>query len=377
MTDVPRTLVGVKHALIFVDNLRLGGYQRLALDQAYFLSDCGFQVTVIIFSPRESWDFVSLEDSIIADKSIQFIALPYTRFSVISQMSSHLKNLSRPLIISHSLRATLNLRILKFFGRYEYTINTTIHQLPGLTDSVQKVKRFIYAQFTDQLFCFSEAVEQSWRTQFGDRLSAVLQRFSRQMEVLRNGVYLERLPSPPLNSIHFRNPQIVFLGRLAFWKGLNTLQDLASISGLSSFDFLFLIPNTYNEPFEALVESLGTRAVVVKGKTVSSYVPMRGDVHVYPANYGEAVQIVEGISLNCLEMGAMGIPSLITKGGLVTWPELSDSDLYVETSWEDLENVATLIYQVSQVSIREEDVKNVQSLVSIENQIEELRISFP
>jgi glycosyltransferase involved in cell wall biosynthesis len=369
--------VGVKHALIFVDNLRLGGYQRLALDQAYFLSDCGFQVTVIIFSPRESWDFVSLEDSIIADKSIQFIALPYTRFSVISQMSSHLKNLSRPLIISHSLRATLNLRILKFFGRYEYTINTTIHQLPGLTDSVQKVKRFIYAQFTDQLFCFSEAVEQSWRTQFGDRLSAVLQRFSRQMEVLRNGVYLERLPSPPLNSIHFRNPQIVFLGRLAFWKGLNTLQDLASISGLSSFDFLFLIPNTYNEPFEALVESLGTRAVVVKGKTVSSYVPMRGDVHVYPANYGEAVQIVEGISLNCLEMGAMGIPSLITKGGLVTWPELSDSDLYVETSWEDLENVATLIYQVSQVSIREEDVKNVQSLVSIENQIEELRISFP
>jgi glycosyltransferase involved in cell wall biosynthesis len=367
----------VKHALIFVDNLRFGGYQRLSLDQAYILSDSGFQVTIIVFSPKELWDFVALESSIIADRDIQLVALPNTHFSVSAHISSYLRNLSEPLIISHSLRATLNLRMLKFFRGYEYTINTTIHQLPGLTDSVQRVKRFIYAQFTDRLFCFSEAVEQSWKTQFGYRSSVLLQRFGKQIEVLRNGVYLDRLPSAPADSIHFRNPQIVFLGRLAFWKGLNTLHDLASSTVLSGFDFLFLVPDSYNQPFEVLVESLGDRAVVIRGKTVSSYTPMRGDVHVYPANYGEIVKVIEGISLNCLEMGAMGIPSLITKGGLVTWPELSDSDLYVETNWEDIENVAKSINQISQVSISGEHIQYVQSLVSIRNQIEALGIRLP
>ena len=44
----------MNHALICVDNLRVGGYQRLALDEAYALSDRGYIVSIFVLEERDS-----------------------------------------------------------------------------------------------------------------------------------------------------------------------------------------------------------------------------------------------------------------------------------------------------------------------------------
>jgi hypothetical protein len=56
-------------------------------------------------------------------------------------------------------------------------------------------------------------------------------------------------------------------------------------------------------------------------KSFRDYKPSYGDVHLYPANYGTSAKFIESISINCLEMASVGIPSFITRGGLLTWPE--------------------------------------------------------
>jgi len=369
-----RTLISVKEAWIFVDNLRLGGYQRLALDQAYALSDFGFRVTLFVLSPAKEWNFYELERNILAEKKVELVELIPSRRSLILSLNPRLSCLKSPLILSHSLRASFSLRILRFFRRNRYTINTTIHQLPGLTDPRQRFKRLVYAQFSDNLFCFSGAVAQSWPEQFGSHFSKIIGRCSKRIDVLRNGIYLQRLPSMPVLNARSRRPRIVFLGRLTFWKGLGTLQQLALNEDLQGFDFMFIVPDEDNESFSLLLDTLGDRGIVVRGKTVASYTPMRGDVHVYPANYGSEVKVIEGISLNCLEMGAIGIPSLITAGGLVTWEELICSDLYKEIDWGVKTDVAQLILNTSENVISEQDVRRVQSVVSIENQLKSLGI---
>jgi glycosyltransferase involved in cell wall biosynthesis len=362
--------------LIFVDNMRLGGFQRLALDQAYALSDRGYNVKLNVLSPSTEWTLVDLESSLIDSKNISVEQFPMSRISLGRRTYSSIKDLSSPLIISHSLRSTFTLRIVRVLFRKHYTINTTIHQLPGLTDIRQRLKRFIYSQFSDRLYCFSSGVQQSWDKQFKLLNTDILKRFSKEISVLRNGVYLNRLPVDVDHSSIDRRPRIVFLGRLAFWKGMSTLETLSKSESLGDFDFMFMVPNIDNSSLDAISSSLGNRAIVISGQTISSYIPMRGDVHVYPANYGGGVSIVESISLNCLEMASLGVPSLVSKSGMGTWPELNNSKLFAEVVWEETVEVEYQILKIHQVSISSLEIEKVRELVSIERQIEVLINNF-
>jgi hypothetical protein len=42
-------------------------------------------------------------------------------------------------------------------------------------------------------------------------------------------------------------------------------------------------------------------------------------------------------------MAYLGVPSLITKGGAETWPELVDLRMITEVDWSNLEAVAKII----------------------------------
>ena len=362
----------MREAFIYVDNLRIGGYQRLALDQAYALSDRGLEVHINVLSPSTTWTLAELERELIEVRQITITEFPPSRRSLAKKIYSQIKSARNLLIISHSLRSTFALRLLRVPIRGDYTINTTLHQLPGLTDPLQRLKRLIYAQFTDRLFCFSLGVKLSWETQFNFPLSPVLMKLTREINVLRNGIYLERLPSvSTLNQIR-RRPRIVFLGRLAFWKGLATIEKLGASKDLEGFDFMFMIPGSDSSSFDELTDLLGARAIVVKGKTISSYAPMRGDVHIYPANYGPGVKIVESISLNCLEMASIGIPSLVSNNGMMTWPELENSKFFADTNWSDIPSVVDQILKSSSTKIEYSDIASVRKLSSIENQIDAL-----
>ena len=158
----------LRKACIFVDNLNVGGFQRLALDQAYELSDLGYSIKLFVLSDSQFWALPKLEENILNKKQIRIYQVSTSRAKQLLFFYSDRKFFSKDtLIISHSLRSTFSLKFLKIFLFRKFEINTTIHQLPRLSHFSQRIKRFVYAQFSDNLFCFSSAVYADWSTQFG------------------------------------------------------------------------------------------------------------------------------------------------------------------------------------------------------------------
>jgi hypothetical protein len=111
---------------------------------------------------------------------------------------------------------------------------------------------------------------------------------------------------------------------------------------------------------------------VIQGKSVASFVSQKGDVHIYPANYGKDVKLIESISLNCLEMCALGFPSIVTAGGLITWPEFTNSKFIREVDWLNIEEVEYTIKSLSNVDIPDSEIVKVRELVDINNQVRKL-----
>ena len=361
----------MNRAYIIVDNLKIGGYQRLSLDQAYALSDLGFMVSIIVLSPKGQWDSAKIEAADLSQKTIELVESGSTRSSIFKTLVKRIPpSENDALIISHSLRATFALRFMKILLGRNFTINTTLHQLPRLSHFSQRLKRFIYSQFSDNLFCFSRAAQMDWYSQFGDKFEFLTTNFSKKMHLMRNGVYLGRL-SHDTKSLETKNsPRIIYLGRLSFWKGLDTIKMMAKSRELDEFDFVLMVPAIKPEDLAELSGLLGTRLTVIEGKSVASFSSQRGDVHIYPANYGNEVKVIESISLNCLEMCAMGVPSVVTAGGLVTWPELSDCGLVQEVDWSNIKEIERVIRLSRLVKLSVSEQTRITQLVDINRQIE-------
>jgi glycosyltransferase involved in cell wall biosynthesis len=363
----------VKRAYIFVDNLKIGGYQRLSLDQAYALSDLDYIVTMIVLSPRLEWTAAIIEKEQLELKKIELLESKNSRVVLLKLFYKLFpSSQSHNLFISHSLRATFVLRLVNIITRRNLSINTTLHQLPRLSHLTQRIKRFIYAQFTSQLYCFSKAAEIGWYRQFGVKFEGVLSRYTKPIKTLRNGIYLDRLPEKHLMGHDQSKPRIIYLGRLSFWKGLDTIKKLASSEELSEFDFVLMVPAITAQDFQELKTILGERLTVIEGKSVASFQSQSRDVHIYPANYGKEVEFIESISLNCLEMCAIGVPSVVTSGGLVTWPELLETGLVKQVNWLNIGEVANAIKLSQNIALSPVELSKVRALVDINRQIENL-----
>jgi hypothetical protein len=161
---------------------------------------------------------------------------------------------------------------------------------------------------------------------------------------------------------------MVYLGRVAFWKNITVFLDLAKELDLINFDFLIVVPNYKDGDLGDLPNILGSRLKVISGRTVSDLEVFDGDVHIYPSNYGTRVPVIESISLNCLEMASLGIPSLVTEDGLSTWPELGGSDLIYQVDWNNKSQVVGKILEASSARIPQEAISDMRSLFDIGNQ---------
>ena len=62
----------MKSVTFFIDNLRIGGFQRLCLDQAYAFSDRGYKVTIIALQENEisNASFLISENALIEKKNL-------------------------------------------------------------------------------------------------------------------------------------------------------------------------------------------------------------------------------------------------------------------------------------------------------------------
>lgn len=361
---------------LFIDNLNIGGFQRLCQDQAYVFSELGYKVEIHSLSELPTLDsrnFVTIESDLIRKFDIKVDSISTTHLRQIINTKKILNSASlEDILISHSLRATVIVRISIFLSRSKLGFLTQIHQLPTLSAPIQRLRRFLYAQQSPVLVAYSTAVKSDWDLRVGHfpRLARPL--FSKPIEVIRNGVYLNRLPSPVTRKDAVLNARLVFLGRNTGWKGISTFLKYSEQPKLSHFRLLLMLPEIDSQFRSEIQERFGSRVELVVGKSISSFKPHPGDVHFYAAQYGSNAHYIESISLNCLEMAAVGVPSVVTSGGLGTWLDLQDQEIFFECDWSDIDTTVEKILKASEMQYSTSALESIRNQVNIEANVKSL-----
>lgn len=361
--------------LVVVDNLRIGGIQRLALDQMYFLHDLGVTVSLVVFAPDEinHSSFFSKERDYIYSKSNK---LYFISNSLVGRFIDVFKVVlqSRPdLIISHSVRGTPFFRVVRPLLKASYHITLTIHQFPSFSRWLQMMKIFIFCRFSDSLFSFSVPVARQWEDILrNNHLLRILYRSNKPtISVVRNGIYPARLSDHKKREIKSDSgTRIIYMGRLKAWKGIHRIRALMLlIQRYENCRVLILTPSSNEEVEKTIPTFPHENFEIVLGETIAYYLPMAGDIHIFPVDYGSS-PYTESVSISCLEMSYMGIPSLITKNGMETWPELLDSNLFYEVDWDSSKSIIAQLELISRNKAEGKFLQHrVRSIVDIKHNI--------
>ncbi len=364
------------NAILILDNLRIGGFQRLALDQAYGLSERGYKTSIYLLGDIPIGavpSFLSSELALISRFQIDILTLGKSRLTQLRELLRiSIRTDPSTLVLSHSLRGTFLLFFVNLrFGK-RLKVITTIHQLPTLSDTRQRLIRFIYSQFSWRLLAYSTAVKADWdaRAQHNFLFKNFIAR--KKIEVLRNGVYQNRLPKTQNGQDNQSRPRLIYLGRNTSWKGVSAFIEISLLPKMSGFDVLMMVPSREDIDTSSIEPSDLKRFSIVAGKTIASYEPQPGDIHLYPANYGGAAKYIESVSLNCLELACLGVPTLLTKNGLGTWPDLLEFEIFHETDWKNLDEIADQILSISSLRFTPEKVDSLVRKIDIQNQLESL-----
>jgi hypothetical protein len=363
---------------IIVDNLRIGGIERLALDQMYSLSDSEISSKLFVLDRQStlmSGNFLNIENDLIEQKRLNVEYCPRNFLHLILFFIRQFLIHRPTLILDYTLKATFVLRLLKFFLLSPVQIHCVIQQLASLSAPIQRYKRMLYAQFSTRLFINSIYYSHDWDNY---RLKNLVTRllFSKPHSIIRNGIYLHRLDSRFLNrpvpnqSSTKQAPRFIFLGRLKAWKGLNRLFLLDRVSN-QNCRFLIFSPDNDLELESIFRQSFGERIELVIGKSPQYFTPEPNDIHVYGVDYGQGFKFPESVSTNCLEMAYLNIPSMVTVGGAANWPELEGKHLIYEVNW-DSENYVTEVISKISLSISNRAVPvEFREAVSVERNINE------
>lgn len=369
---------GMSHIVIVVQNLKIGGFQRIALDQCYAFAERKISVELILLERNASDkhnNFISLEKDLIQKYKIRIKYSTGSRLVQFKYFYKILRTSVEPIeFLSHSLRASVLIRLAGLLQKKDYSVNSTIHQIPSLSDSLQIKKRFFYALFSHRLFIFSAQAKQDWEARTSKSLILRILFSRKPIKLLRNGVFLDRLPPMLTPTLEVNSPavRLVFIGRPVSWKGVNTILHLAENSAINKAPLLFFFPYLNESVFMNTPGRIVERISTEVGKSIRDYAARLGDVHLYPANYGDESSYIESISINCLEMSAIGVPSLVTKGGLSTWPEFANSPLIYEVDWSNLEETARKISDIHRYSVAYEEILRFRSLIDINKHIDQL-----
>ena len=356
-----------------LDNFRIGGIERLALDQLFALSDMGISAVAYYRqekATRENPNFLDLEAERIAQKRIQIVAMPEGDLAQLRVLVHFLRDNNVSTVINHSVGASVTLRLAKIFSRKRVTVKTFIHQLPTLSAPMQRIKRFIYALTSDELYGYSVAVVQDWNERLGrNPLSKVLLGWKRP-SVLRNGIYLNRLPKlQPLKEEQSKHVRMVFIGRGVAWKNKEFMISSLRSMAQNQIRALLVLPSIESEARETLAAEFGELIEFEIGKKVEDIFFTKNDINIYPVNYGPKARFIESVSLNCLEMACLGIPSLITKKGCSTWPELEIAGVIKEVDWNQRNNFEIALYSANQARFDSGKIDEFRSMISIENNL--------
>lgn len=360
--------------LIIVDDFRIGGIQRIALDQAYKLNELGKKAKILVLGEEpnlQTPSFMHTEQALIAKLGVEIEFLSSHKIHQAINIRKILNQEKVGLAICFSLRATVLIFLCRILNRQQTKSVTIIEQLLSMSAPVQRIRRIIYSQFSDILFSYSAAVLKDWNYRRKYNPFIWILSCRRRINLCRNGVYLPRLniDTELFSSSSVPLKRFVFVNRLTAWKGLPTLLQLLENPKYQNIKLLLVTPTDPSPYLNELNEKTRSRIETEVGKSISQVSFYPGDLHIYPANYGSSNKYVEGISINVLEMACLGIRSIITKDGTDTWPELVQIGMVGDTDWSNTKNVETVIESNSQ-SASIETILQARGIIDVQSNLD-------
>ena len=359
--------------LLIVNDFGIGGIQRLALDQSYYLSSKGINSTILILGQmpgKDSPSFFNSEQALIKKLGVNFMSFNGSRNSQLKELTTLFKNNDFGLVICNNSRSTVLSFAARILSRKKLVIASIIHQLLSMSSPLQRIKRIIYSQFSDILFAYSVAVEKDWNFRRKHNSFIWILSCFREISVCRNGVFLPRINLIKVDTITSENikRRLIFASRVTAWKGLEHIKKILTLPRFGDTELLLITPfpaESFINEASKVSQNLVTNIV---GKSITEIEFNSTDLHLYPASYGRNTKFIEGISLNVLEMSCIGVRSFVTKYGTETWPELAEMGVVQEIDWDELSDTdAELILSSTTLGI--EKIEKSQALIDIANNI--------
>ena len=364
-----------RKALLVLDNLRVGGVQRLALDEAYALSIRGYEVEVLLLEKEHKLDDMREIDADFFDEyNILVSNVTGSNWQKIRKISSVLKQSNATKVISHSAKGIALLRVCSFLIFRPIEILGYIHQLITLSNYIQRLKRIVFFSLASELRASSKQfiLELEKYTQEKKCLKLMLRK---KIHFDRMGVFVERIVSQDSKVTkqgRSERTSIIFMSRVAIWKGFGKYLSIArDLRG--NFDYLTITSRFHNDVFEVEQACSEIGVQLMYGTNVARVNRGNRSIHLYPADYGNKVNFPQNIGLNVLESMALGIPSLISHEELWSWPELENSKLIWMTDWS-VPDVQAKIDEIVKMpnSVFLEEAQVLERIFSIEEHIERI-----
>ena len=367
-------------AFLAVDDLRVGGIQRLVMDEAYALSDEGYRVYIVNFSGVRENDSIIYVDEMTVEKllakSISITNLPSGKYSKLCKLRSFMIENELSSVICHSPSASLWFRTAALSYFRQVKISLWIHQVLSLSDWKQALKRVILSTTADKIYFSAVQFKLEWEANLVDRVFRQLK--SDQNRVVdRLGVHIPRVLS---NAGGFDCEPVlthlIYASRLTPWKGLEKFDRI--IERNPDYHPIVLTVNVPGDLSSSILDAETLEGHLLVCKSPNFVANQRKTVHIYPTDYGKKVKNPQSIGLNVMEFAVLGIPSLISPEVISTYPEILNSILVESVDWEESELVDSKIIALANLtqSERKNAALQMQGICSIQHHVATLKCNL-
>lgn len=359
--------------VLVAENLRIGGVQRLLVDEAYQFLEWNYGPKIVSLSPKLQGDHLpELDQEYHLSKKLNIDYLNSNKFEQIKYFYNLLRKKEAPRVfVTHSTTGAALIRISSLLAFKKVLIILQIHQLISLSDKNQQMKRLLYSFFANQILFSSNQFLMEWELLLNKK-KILKMIYWKKLVFDRMGVYLPRLGSSDFTKkplCKSNAPHLIFLSRVTSWKGFEKFKSITDQFASPEIHTLAMTASNYRTDILNPDEFNTVNSHVVFNSSVTSLQLNTGSVHLYPSDYGPNVKYPQSIGMNVLEMISQGIPSLISREGFESWPELRESELVKVVDWRDSEEVSMTVAAATTLSpeLRKSEFEKLVEVISIEN----------
>ncbi len=365
-----------KSILILVDNLRIGGIQRLVLDECYSLGEFQIDHQIVSLSPVNLDDSMMMVDS--GYSKSKTIKIQYLEGNKIQQIKALTKCLSKnhDLVVTHSTTGAALIWFARAIMFKRIKIYLYIHQLISLSSRIQANKRLFYSIFADSTFVSSN----QFKLELDDYINRTYWRVIIKKEIIfdRMGVFIPRLKDTEKNVMCSGNsPHLVFASRLTAWKGYKNYLKICEMYE-NAFHQAIITNNNFESNYNESSEKLSNNIHMYHGKGPACFKYSDNSIHIYPTDYGDSVKFPQSIGMNVLEFIALGVPSIISHEGFESWPEIKGNPIVQVCNWDNETEIKKIVQFILNMST-EDKIKSsakLHEIISINSHINNLMRSI-